>query len=231
MSIRQKKKVSFKNDDDEYDEKQQFDFNINYLILKYKSLIKKDEKDIIYWISDLNKHYCEYNLDIQKYYNDVNEHIGYVESMKSDMEYHIALHIQKNDPRVEKKKEKNKFIIHQRDRDLEYHKIKTNIKIADVYCSFVYNKVQTYSKILKLFINLHSIMNNEYVELQKLFDESKCELREEWQQYIKPFIDLMYDIHNKKEMYEGHFNAANLEKIKANEYYFNYMKQLKEFNL
>jgi hypothetical protein len=234
MSVRQKKKVTFKDlqdNENKYNEPLQFDYNINYLILKYKSLIKKSEKDMVYWISDLSRHYCEYNLDIQRYYNDINDHVIYIESMKADMEYHIALHIQKNDPRVEKKKEKNKFIIDNRNKNLEYHKIKTNIKIADVYCSFVYHKVQTYSKISKLLNDLHHEMNNEYIELQKLFDESKCKLREEWQDYIKPYIDLQFDIFNKKEMYEGYFNASSLEKIKANDYYFNFMKQLQEFNL
>ena len=52
----------------------------------------------------------------------------------------------------------------------------------------------------------------EYKDLQELFDNSKCKLREEWQEYIKPFVDQLYEFHNLKEMYEGLLNGFTLEK-------------------
>jgi hypothetical protein len=232
MSTRQKKKVSFKdiqNVDEKVDQIQQFDYNINFLVLKYKSYIKTIEKDTIYLNSDLSRHEMEYQLDVIRYWNEMYEHFAYVESKIAEMEYHIALHIQKNEPRVEKKKEKNKLIIENEYKHIEYHRLKINVHISDVYCSLIYHKVQNYSKISKLLNNLHSEMKNEYVEIQKLFDESKCELREEWQEYIKPFIDQMFDIYNRKEMYNNYLNMFTAEKIKSNEYYFNNMKELKEY--
>ena len=243
MSTRQKKKVTFKdlsNDENKENTENkeniiiiekipQFDYNINFLVLKYKSYIKSIEKEAIYLNSDISKHEMEFHLDTKRYWNDMYEHSAYIESKKAEMEYHIALHIQKNDSRVEKKKEKNKLIIEGDYKHLEYHRIKINVHISDIYCSLVYHKVQNYLKISKLLNDLYSEMNNEYVEIQKLFDESKCELREEWQEYIKPFIDQMYDVYNRKELYDYYFNMFTVEKIKSNEYYFNFMKQLKEY--
>jgi len=234
MSVRQKKKVTFKDLQNDHNKKNidikpQFDYNINFLVLKYKSYIKTIEKDAIYLISDLTRHEFEYYLDVKRYWNEMYEHHAYVESKIADMEYHIALHIQNKDPRVEKKKEKNKLIIENEYKHIEYHRLKINVHISDVYCSLIYHKVQNYLKISKLLNDLHLEMNNEYIEIQKLFEDSKCELRDEWQEYIKPFIDQMYDIYNRKEMYNNYFNTFTLEKIKSNEYYFNNMKQLKEY--
>jgi hypothetical protein len=72
-------------------------------------------------------------------------------------------------------------------------------------------------------------MNNEYKDLQKLFDNSKCKLREEWQEYIKPFVDQLFEFHNIKENYEGLLNGVTLDKEKSNEYYYKYMKELNEY--
>jgi hypothetical protein len=77
--------------------------------------------------------------------------------------------------------------------------------------------------------DLHNQMSNEYKDLQELFDNSKCKLREEWQEYIKPFVDQLYEFHTIKETYEGLLNGFTLEKDKSNEYYFKYMKELNEY--
>ena len=251
MSSRQKKTVSFKDSQDsktnetkteikkEQEEQEiknnepQFDYNVNYLVLKYKSLIKRDDKDIIYAISDISKHQAEYNLDIQIYWNEISEHQAYIESNVAEMEYHIALHIQKNDNRVDKKKEKNKLIIEKEYKDLEYHKLKNNLKIADAYGSLIFHKVKNYSKIVQLLTELHEEMNSEYSNLQKLFTDSKCTLREEWQEYIKPLIDQLYEINNKKETNIGILNMLKDEKINhfdviENEFFKSVQKSEKE---
>ena len=230
MSIRQKKSVTFKDDKIKKPEEPEFDFNINYLILKYKSLILNSKKEIIYILSDIQKHEAEYNLDVSILYNKIREHNAYIESKVAEMEYHIAIRLErKNDKRVDKKTEKNKLIIENENKHFEFHKIKINVQIADCYASLIYHKFKSYTKIVGMLNDLHNQMNNEYKDLQKLFDNSKCTEREEWQEYIKPFIDQLFEFHNIKENYEGLLNGVTLDKEKSNEYYFKYMKELNEY--
>ena len=142
MSIKQKKSVTFKDDEVKQLEESKFDFNINYLILKYKSLIKNNDKEITYLLSDIQKHEAEYNLDTSILYNKIKEHEVYIEAKVAEMDYHIALRLErKNDKRVDKKKEKNKLIIKNEYKNFKFHKIKNNFKIEDCYSCLVFHKV------------------------------------------------------------------------------------------
>jgi hypothetical protein len=72
-------------------------------------------------------------------------------------------------------------------------------------------------------------MSDELTQIQKLFDESGCKLRKEWQKYLTPFINQLYEVFQTKEKYEQTLNNFNLEKDKSRENYNYHLKMYMDY--
>jgi hypothetical protein len=245
MSTKQKKRVSFNVENKENtggkEDKGNLKSNartiqiseikcdINFIVIKYNAFLKTIEKDAVFAKSNLDKHQCDYDYDLQKNYASVNEHTAVVEEMISGLEYELVLLEQKKDYDIQKMKESNKILIEKRNKDLDFHKIKVNKEVADCYYGLMFHKVLNYTKILKLYSDLHKDMSDELSQIQRLFDDSGCKLRKEWQKYLTPFINQMYEVFQTKEKYEQTLNNFNLEKDKSRENYNYHLKMYMDY--
>lgn len=248
MSARQKKRVSFnvenkENTGDNEDKGgkpiqksnvgtiqiSEIKCDINFIVVKYNAFRKIIEKDAVFAKSNLDKHQCDYDYDLQKNYASVNEHTAVIEEIKSSLEYEILLLEQKKESNIDTIKESNKIMLEKKYKDLDFHKIKVNKEVADCYYGLMFHKVLNYTKILKLYSDLHKDMSDELTQIQKLFDESGCKLRKEWQKYLTPFINQMYEVYKTKENYEQTLNNFNLEKDKSRENYNYHLKMYMDY--